>query len=57
MKEIRSRCRDEWESVLEEMASVLFADLLADSRNRVWAEAAKETWKAFCPGDSVSVSK
>lgn len=47
VKEIRSRCRDEWESVLEEMASVLFADLLADSRNRVWAEAAKETWKAF----------
>lgn len=47
IKEIRLRERCEWESMLEQMGTILFADLLEDSRNRVFAEGAKETWKAF----------
>ena len=47
IKEIRSHPKDEWETELEELASILFADLLQDFRNRIWADAAKETFKAF----------
>ncbi len=47
VREIRSYDRSEWDSELEEMASILFSDILLDSRNRIWAEAAKTTFKAF----------
>lgn len=47
VKEIRSCDRSEWETELEEVAAILFSDVLQDSRNRVWADAAKTTFKAF----------
>lgn len=47
VKEIRSYDKNEWDSELEEMASLLFSDMLSDTRNRIWADAAKTTFKAF----------
>lgn len=47
IKEIRVHAKDEWETVLEEIASILFADLLEDKRNLIWADAGKNTFKAF----------
>lgn len=47
VKEIRLCPKSEWDSVLEEIASILFSDLLLDSRNRIWVDAAKATFKAF----------
>lgn len=47
VKEIRSCDPDEWEVELEELTSILFSDILQDSRNRIWADAARNTFKAF----------
>ncbi len=47
VKEIRSYDQKEWDSELEEMTSLLFSDLLSDSRNHIWADAARTTFKAF----------
>lgn len=47
VREIRLCPQSEWDSVLEEIASILFSDLLLDSRNRIWVDAAKATFKAF----------
>lgn len=47
VKEIRSCPKDEWETVLEEIASILFADLLEDKRNLIWADAGKAAFKGF----------
>ena len=47
VKEIRSVAKSERELVLEHLASILFADLMEDSRNRIWAAAAKSTFQAF----------
>lgn len=46
-KEIRSCERSEWESELDEITSILFSDILLDQRNRIWADAARNTLKAF----------
>lgn len=47
VKEIRSLPPGEWETALDELTSILFSDLLQDSRNRVWADAARNVFKAF----------
>lgn len=47
VKEIRSCNKAEWETELEALAAILFSDMLLDSRNRIWAEAAKTTFKDF----------
>lgn len=47
VKEIRSCKRSEWDSELEELSTILFSDVLLDSKNRIWADAAKTTFKAF----------
>lgn len=47
VKEVRACPKDEWETVLEEIATILFADLLADPRNLIWADAAKAAFKGF----------
>jgi len=47
VREVRSYDRSEWDSVLDELTSILFADVLTDSRNRIWAEAARITFGAF----------
>lgn len=45
IKEIRQS--DDWESELESIADVLFSDLSADSKNKFWVSAAKETFKGY----------
>lgn len=47
VREIRLCGRNDWETELEGMTSILFSDILQDSRNRIWADAAKSTFKAF----------
>lgn len=47
VKEVRTCPKDEWETVLEEIATILFADLLADRRNMIWSDAAKAAFKGF----------
>ena len=47
VKEIRSCPKEDWETELEAVASILFSDLLQDPKNRIWAEAAKQVFKAF----------
>ena len=47
VKEIRSCPKEDWRAESESVASILFADLLQDPKNRIWAEAAKEVFKAF----------
>lgn len=45
VKEIR-QTRD-WEEELNQLGTILFEDLLADPRNRLWAEGARQTFLAF----------
>ena len=47
VKEVRVHAKDEWPTVLEEIASILFADLLEDKRNLIWADAGKAAFKGF----------
>lgn len=47
VKEIRSRPKDMWETELEELTSILFADILNDPRNVAWAGGAKDFFKGF----------
>lgn len=47
VKEIRVRPQNMWQIELEEIASILFADILSDSRNVTWAGAAKDFFKGF----------
>ena len=47
VKEIRSRAKSMWETELEELTSILFADILNDPRNIVWAGGAKDFFKGF----------
>lgn len=47
IKEIRSCVRSEWESILDEISMILFSDIMQDSRNRIWADGARNTFKAY----------
>lgn len=47
VREVRACPKNEWEAVLEEIATILFADLLADKRNLIWSDAAKAAFKGF----------
>lgn len=47
VKEIRSRPKNMWETELEELTSILFADILSDPRNVAWAGGAKDFFKGF----------
>lgn len=47
VKEIRCRPKDMWETELEELTSILFADILNDPRNVAWAGGAKDFFKGF----------
>ncbi len=45
IQEIRQS--DDWNSTLEAIATILFSDLMVDSRNRFWVEGAKGIFKGF----------
>lgn len=47
IKEIRQCDRSEWDSVLREISTILFSDLMEDKKNRVWIEGARSTFEAF----------
>ena len=47
VKEIRSHDQKEWDAILHQMASILFADLLRDPRNRLWAWGAMTAFEGY----------
>ena len=47
VREIRSLPPNEWEPALDELTSILFSDFMTDTRNRIWVDAARSTFKAF----------
>ncbi len=47
VKEIRSLPEHEWVGELDTLTSILFADILQDPRNRIWADGARNVFKGF----------
>ena len=46
VREIRCCDRSDWDSILKEISTALFSELLQDKRNITWADAARGTFEA-----------
>lgn len=47
VREIRCHNKSRWDTVLKQIASNLFSDLLQDKRNQTWADGAQTTFECF----------